>query len=178
LADKEIQVAVPEFLNDIEQSGLSSWIRGSDSVFSFYFILLFHTIGLALLVGANTVVDLRILGVAGDLPLESLKSLFRVMWAGFWINAATGILLLIAYPTKALTNPVFYIKLSVIALAMITMQRIKARVFDAASASEAAMIAKGKTMAKWSLVLWIGAITTGRLLAYTARHVLYGLPGA
>ena len=38
------------------------------------------------------------------------------MWAGFWINALSGILLLIAYPTKALTNPLFYAKLVLIGL--------------------------------------------------------------
>jgi hypothetical protein len=40
--------------------------------------------------------------------------------------------------------------------------------------SEAAMVARGKMMAKLSLVLWIGAITAGRLLAYTYTYRLYG----
>jgi hypothetical protein len=170
-----MKLAVPEILNNIEQSGLSTWIRDSDSLFAFYFILLFHTIGLSLLVGANVVVDLRILGVAPDLPLMSLKRLFGIMWVGFGINAASGILLLIAYPTKALTNPMFYVKLTFIALALITMYRIKTRVFDDAGLSEGVMIAAGKTMAKWSLVLWIGAITAGRLLAYTFTYLRYGI---
>ena len=159
-------MAVPEFLNTIEQSGLSTWIRESDSVFAYYFILLCHTLGLALLVGASTVVDLRLLGVASDLPLKPLERLFAIMWLGFWINATSGLFLLIAYPTKAFTNPIFYIKLSLIALAVITMQRIKNRVFVSASLSEAARVARGKMMAKVSLGLWIGAITAGRLLAY------------
>ena len=114
---------------------------------------LFHTIGLSFLVGANAVVDLRILGVASALPLKPLKRLFSFMWAGLGINVTTGLLLLTAYPTKALTNPDFYIKLSFIGLAVITMRRIDFRVFDDASLSEAAMIAKGKTMAKLSLCL-------------------------
>ena len=167
-------MAVPEFLNAIEQSGLSTWIRESDSVFAYYFILLSHTIGLALLVGANTVVDLRLLGVASNLPLEPLERFFSIMWLGFWINAASGLLLLIAYPTKAFTNPVFYIKLSIIALAVITMQRIKNRVFVSSGLSETARVARGKMMAKLSLGLWIGAITAGRLLAYTYTYRRYG----
>ncbi len=167
-------MAVPEFLNTIEQSGLSIWIRESDSVFAYYFILLCHTIGLALLVGANTVVDLRLLGVASDLPLKPLERLFSIMWLGFGINATSGVFLLIAYPTKAFTNPIFYIKLSLIALAVITMQRIKNRVFVNASLSEAARVARGKVMAKLSLGLWIGAITAGRLLAYTYTYRLFG----
>jgi len=96
------------------------------------------------------------------------------MWLGFGINAVTGVLLLTAYPTKALTNPVFYVKLSVIATAVVVMVKIKRRVFDDPSLSEEAMVARGKTLAMWSLGLWIGAITAGRLLAYTFTYLLYG----
>ena len=35
------------------------------------------------------------------------------------------------------------------------------------------MIGRGRTLAKWSLVLWIGAITTGRLLAYTYSYLTF-----
>ena len=122
-------MAVPEFFNTLEQSGLSTWLRESDSVFSFYFILLCHTIGLALLVGTNAVLDLRLLGVASDLPLKSFKPFFSVMWLGFGINAISGVFLLIAYPTKAFTNPVFYLKLLLIASAVVIMQRMKNRLF-------------------------------------------------
>ena len=166
-------MAVPEFFGAIERSGLSTWIRESPSLFAFYFILLLHTIGLSLVVGANAVLDLRILGVASALPLKPLKQLFVVMWVGLGINGATGVLLLIAYPTKSLTNPLFYVKLSLIALAVIMMQRINARVFGDTSLSETSMVERGKMMAMWSLVLWIGAIAAGRLLAETFKYLTY-----
>jgi hypothetical protein len=35
------------------------------------------------------------------------------------------------------------------------------------------MMAKGATLAKWSLCFWAGAITAGRLLAYTYRYVTF-----
>jgi hypothetical protein len=47
-------------------------------------------------------------------------------------------------------------------------------VFGDASLDEVAMIAKGKTMAAWSLVFWIGAVSAGRLLSETSKYVLYG----
>jgi hypothetical protein len=169
-------LAVPEIFNTIEQTALSTWLRESTSVFGFYFILLFHTIGMSLVVGANAVVDLRILGVAPALPLQPLKRLFGIMWVGFGINFATGIFLLIAYPTKALTNPDFYLKLSFIALAVIIMRRMSIRVFGDSSLSEAAMVLKGKTMAMWSLVFWTGAVGAGRLLSETSRYLFYGHP--
>jgi hypothetical protein len=169
-------LAVPEFFNTIEQSGLSTWLRESESIFSFYFILVCHTLGLALLVGVNSAVDLLLLGVASDIPLKPLKRFFPLMWLGFYVNAISGVFLVIAYPTKAFTNPVFYIKLTLIALAVTTLWAIQNRVFGDASLSEAAMVARGRTMAKLSLALWFGAITAGRLLAYTYTWRLYDTP--
>ena len=163
-----------QFFNTLEQSGLSTWLRESDSVFSFYFILLCHTIGLALLMGTNAILDLRLLGVASDLPLKSFKPFFSVMWLGFGINAVSGVFLLIAYPTKAFTNPVFYLKLLLIASAVVVMQRMKNRLFGDVALTESDMMARGRSLATWSLVLWIGAITSGRLLAYTFIYRMYG----
>jgi hypothetical protein len=160
-------------LQTIEESGLSTWLRESESPFAFYFVLLFHTLGLALLVGANAVIDLRLVGIGRDIPLAPLKRLFVIMWSGFAINAASGALLLIAYPTKALTNPVFYAKLTLIGLAVWVMTKLESRVFNDSALNEDAMIARGRTLAKWSLVLWIGVITAGRLLAYTYTYLTF-----
>jgi hypothetical protein len=167
-------LAVPLFLRSLEETNFSTWLRESNSVFAFYFILLFHTFGLALLVGANAIVDLRLLGVPANMPLAPLKRYFSIMWVGFTLNVITGILLVIAYPTKALTNPVFYLKLTCIALAVIVMQKIYTRVFGETGLCEASMETKGRALAKWSLALWIAAITAGRLLAYTYSYLLYG----
>ena len=151
----------------IEETGLSIWIRESDSVFSFWFILSVHAIGMGLLVGASVLIGLRILGLAPDLPLAPLERFYRFIWVGFWIQVVSGILLLIGYPTKSLTNPVFYVKLTLIGLAMASMQMLWNRVFADSSLSEAAMMAKGRVFAVSSLIFWVGAITAGRLLAYT-----------
>ena len=166
-------MAPPLFLQTIEDTGFSTWLRESESPFAFYFILLFHTFGLALLVGANVVVDLRLLGVARDMPLAPLKRLFPIMWIGFAMNAVTGVLLVLAYPTKSLTNPDFYAKLTVIGFAVWVMHRIRKQVFDDSSLSEADMMARGAALAKWSLLFWFGAITAGRLLAYTYKYLTY-----
>src|ERR1700686_4871230 len=148
-----MSLAPPLFFEAIENTGFSTWLRESESPFAFYFILLFHTFGLALLVGANTVVDLRLLGVARGIPLAPLKRLFRIMWIGFAMNAVTGILLVIAYPTKSLTNPDFYIKLALIGFAIWVMQKLNSLVFKDSSLSEADMIARGATLAKFSIFL-------------------------
>jgi hypothetical protein len=166
-------LAVPLIFNTIEESGLSVWIRDSPSIFAFWFILSFHAVGMGLLVGASAIIDLRILGVARDLPLAPLKKLYTIIWAGFWIQIVSGMLLLIAYPTKSLMNPDFYVKMVLIALSVVVMQMLKKRVFGDDNLTEAAMMMKGRALAAWSLVLWAGAITAGRLLAYTYTYVKY-----
>jgi hypothetical protein len=166
-------LALPHFLQSVEDSGFSTWLRESESPFGFYFVLLFHTFGLALLVGANSVVDLRLLGFFAKIPLEPLKRFFRIMWIGFGINATTGVLLLIAYPTKALTNPVFYTKLAMIGFAIWIVTKLQKEVFAGTGVPEKDMLARGATLAKWSLFLWLGAISAGRLLAYTYRYVTF-----
>ena len=154
-------------LKEVEQTGLSMWIRESDSFLAFWLILSVHAIGMGVLVGASLLIDLRILGVAPDLPLAPFKRLYRFIWVGFWIQVVSGILLLIAYPTKSLTNLDFYLKLTLVGLGVAFMQIIKKRVFSDSIASETAMMANGRVFAIWSLIFWIGAVTAGRLLAYT-----------
>ena len=138
-------MALPLFLQTIEDSSFSTWLRESESPFGFYFVLLFHTFGLALLVGANSLVDLRLLGFFAKIPLAPLKRFFRIMWIGFGINATTGVLLLIAYPTKALTNPVFYTKLTMIGFAIWIVTRLQKEVFAGTTMLEKDMMAKGAT---------------------------------
>lgn len=170
-------MAIPIIFKTVEESGISSWIRDSPSIFAYWFILSFHAIGMGLLVGASVVIDLRLLGVAKDLPLSPLKGLYRIIWIGFWIQVVSGALLLIAYPTKALTNPDFYIKLTLIGLAVTLMHTIHKRVFMDSTLSESDMMLKGKALAVWSLVFWAGAVTAGRLLAYTYSYLKYDYRG-
>src|SRR5213075_3107989 len=105
---------------------------------------------MGLLVGASVLIDFRILGLAPDLPLAPLKKLYRFIWVGFWIQVVSGLLLLIAYPTKSLTNPDFYSKLTFIALGLMVMQMLKNRVFGDPGLSETVMMAKGRAFAIWS----------------------------
>ena len=170
-------MAVPLIFKTIEESGLSTWIRDSPSIFAFWFILSLHAIGMGLLVGASAIIDLRILGVAKDLPLSPLKGLYRIIWIGFAIQVVSGTLLLIAYPTKALTNPDFYLKLTLVALAVVAMQKLKTKVFEDASLSDSTMMMKGRALAMWSLLLWFGVVTSGRMLAYTYVYIKYGYAG-
>ena len=161
----------PAFLNSVESTAFSLWLRNSQSLFGYWFILSWHAIGMGLLVGASALIDLRLLGAARELPLSSLRKLYPIFWAGFWIQMATGIVLLIGYPTKSLMTPAFYVKLAFIAAATVVMVRLRHRL--PSSPNENPGFTQGTQFAIWSLVLWFGAITAGRLIAYTAEFSTY-----
>jgi hypothetical protein len=172
------------FLIWLEATRFSTWMREDPSIFAFPAILSCHTVGMGLVAGINTALALRILGVASRVPVEEMKRFLPVMWFGFWLNAISGVALLIAYPTKALTNPVFYLKLALIALAMVLQRMISRRLFRDHSASlepadagtslrpGTGHIVRLKRLAAASIVCWAGAITAGRFLAYTYTRLM------
>lgn len=159
------------FLLWLEATALSSWIRESTSVWAFPMILTLHTVGMGFVAGVNGAIDLRILGVAPAVPLLELRRFLPVMWTGFWVNAVSGVLLLIGYPTKAITNPMFYLKLTFIALAIWGVRSITRTVFGDESLDVQPANRKARRLAIWSLICWSGAITSGRLLAYTYKYL-------
>jgi hypothetical protein len=160
----------------LEATPLSVWIRESTSVFAFPAILSSHAIGMGLAAGINAALALRILGVGPDIPVSEMKRFAPVMWFGFWLNATSGVVLLIGYPTKAFTNPLFYLKLSLIGLAMWTFVAIRGRVFHEPRRERRRTFPSLRFLAIASLTCWTGAITSGRLLAYTYTRLLASWP--
>lgn len=155
------------WLGQIEASGLSTWIRQSDAIYAFPGILIVHTLGMAMAAGSAAAIGLRLLGVARQIPLASLRELVPVASLGLWLNIGSGILLVVAYPTKALTNPIFYIKLLAIVAAVALVRHLDRRVL-AVEASPRKLVPAAL------LVLTALAIVTGRLLPYTYRHMMAG----
>src|SRR5215510_13821207 len=110
-----------DFLLKIQHSGFCQWVRESESIFSYSGILLLHTIGMGFVVGINACIDLRILGFAPAIRLAGLEKYFPMLWAGFWVNAATGTILLAIDIVDKLSNVDFYIKMAFIALAVVCL---------------------------------------------------------
>lgn len=164
------------FFAFIEQSALSDWIRGSDSLFAFPGIITLHALGVGLLAGGSTAIDLRILGVAPAVPLKAMTRFLPLLWLAFAVNAVSGTLMLIAYPTKALTNPLFYVKLCLIALGVWLVYRIGATVLRPGDADQKPVPGNAKALALLSIATWIALIAAGRFLAYTHKWELLGIP--
>ena len=157
-----------DLLTAVEESTLSVFIREFPSVFGFPTILFLHTLGLAMVAGVSIAIDLWILrGATAGAPLR-LLGLTRTMWLGVGINLLSGLALLLAYPAKALTNWVFYLKMALVLLGVYVAVRINREI--AARDGVGPVPAASLDLRRWavvSLAIWAAATVTGRLLAYT-----------
>lgn len=154
-----------ELLRALQDSAFSTWMRESDwAIFAF---LIFHTLGMGVLVGTGVIVNLRILGAARELPLSRLARLIPLMWIGLAVAICSGVLLVIGYPAKALTNPWFYVKLTLLASAIALTRLFAKRLFGDAAAPPWAKVA-----AFACTLLWLGGLTAGKFLPYTNRVLL------
>ena len=152
-----------ELLTALEDSAFSVFLRESTSLWAYPTILTLHTVGLAMLVGINAAFDLRVLGFANGVPLAKIEPLFRAMWIGFWINLITGAMLFATVATTKGTAPVFLIKLGLVALGVTAVVGLRRSVFR----ETGPMITRSaRSWAAASLVIWVAAIVTGRLMAY------------
>lgn len=152
----------------IEQTPLSIWVR--EDLYAYFYILIFHSIGMALLIGAGVVVCLRVLGLVSNTRVEKFRGFFPVMWIGVALAVPSGILLLAGYPAKALTNPLFLVKLSFLAEGGLVMGWL-GRVF--------ADVTRGEPMPDWArgaallvLLLWGLGVAAGKLLLHTYTILL------
>jgi hypothetical protein len=152
---------VADLLAWIEGTSLATWTRESPSIWAYPTILTLHTVGLGIVVGMSTVIDLRLLGYGRRIPLDAISGLFRMIAWAFALNAVTGVLLFMSDATTKGRQPILYIKLSLIGLAL--WNTVIARRIVRAEAGE---LSRNRLVAVMSLVLWSAAITAGRLMAY------------
>jgi hypothetical protein len=149
----------------LEGSSLSVWVREAPTIWAFATIITLHTFGMGVLVGASTVLNLRLLGVARTIPIGPLSALYRVMWFGFWLNLVTGSLLFGADATSRGTQWLFFVKMSFVVTGVVTTVLIRRHVYGG-NTEPTVVNATVKRLAVLSLAAWVLATTSGRLLAY------------
>lgn len=150
-----------EWLARIELTPISTAVREVWWVFPS--VLVVHSLSMAMMAGFGVVICTRATGFMAPLPMASLKRFIPLLWLGLAAATLSGMLLLIAYPAKALTNPLFYIKLLILAgTSWLCLQLLKNRWLPPAQ----------KTLAMLGLCGWLSVIFAGRFLAYTHSVLL------
>ena len=160
-----------QFLTQLEQNGFSTWVRESNSLLAYPSVLFLHTMGMGFVAGISALIDLRILGLASEVPLGGIRRVLPFMWAGFWLNLVTGLVLFMLDATTKAINPVFYTKLLLIAVA-VAICLVQRKIFQDPLADKRSIDTNGRLLAFVSIMCWAGAITAGRLLAYVGPGVV------
>ena len=157
-----------ETLARIEETALSNWLR--ESGLAFFTSLSLHSLGMAFVVGINIAIGLRLVGFAPQLSIAPLVRFYPLHWYCAAIMFVSGLALLLAYPAKALTNPVFYAKFAALLIALGISRKFQQSL--AADDLDIEQDVTIKRLAYLSLALWVITITAGRFLAYTHSILL------
>jgi hypothetical protein len=138
-------------------------MRESPSVWAFPTILTLHTIGLAILVGASWLLDLRLLGFSRTTPLSAFRWVFPAIGFGLILNLVTGVFLFIKNASTWGTAFPFGVKMLLVVVSVLLLLPIRKYV-NRADAGEVG--GNARLLAIASILAWTGAVTAGRLLAY------------
>lgn len=129
-----------------------------------------HLLSISAIMGSIVLIDLKVLGLV--LPSQTVTELVRRLmpwtWCALPLLAVSGAVFFFARPQSYLFNPVFRLKFSMLAPAILL-----AAVFHRASAKDASYWdashgrrVSAKIIAALSLLLWIGIVLAGRWIAY------------
>lgn len=128
-------------------------------------IQVIHIICLATLFALALNLSLRIAGwgLSAE-PLASLAGRFvPAMWICLVVLLLSGALLIIAEPFRTITNPVFYLKMSLLVVA------IALTLYLASVAHRKRPAAIDVAAAALSMLVWAGIIVAGRYIAYAEQ---------
>jgi high-affinity K+ transport system ATPase subunit B len=96
-------------------------------------------------------------------PLHLLAQRFiRLIWLLVVVLAVTGLLLIVAEPHRTLGNPVFYLKMVLLLVAIVItawLSSVSTRQHDRVSGAH-------RIAAALTVLLWIGIMFAGRFIAY------------
>jgi hypothetical protein len=154
------------FIDWVENSALSIWMV--DSIWAYPIMLSMHAVGMSIVVGTVFMIDFRILGFAKEAPLTSFGGMLKVTWLGVTLNFLSGVALFASNSEQFLFNPLFWTKIGLMVLGVLSVfalwRKITHQHVDGATMVEAT--GSVKHLARFSLLLWLGVIIAGRLVAY------------
>jgi hypothetical protein len=157
----------------IEQTPLSVFMR--EDFYAYFVVLIFHAWGMAFLVGGGMAVSLRVMGVAAGARLEKFAGFLPFMWIGAVMAIISGLFLLVGYPAKALTNWIFGLKFACLGGAALLVRHMARTYFPMAARNEA-LPAHARWIAALCFLLWVGGVTSGKMLLHTYKILLVTSP--
>lgn len=156
-----------DLLQWLEHTPLAMAIRQSAWLYPALEVV--HLTGIALLVGAAFLFDLRLLGFGPELPVQGLAN-HLLLWSrrSLWLVIPSGILLFITGATGLGYNPTFWLKMLFLSLAGLNALIFHRLIFSTVINGPPAqpLPVRARITAVFSIVLWLLVIICGRWLAY------------
>lgn len=147
----------------LETTAPARWLQ--QSVWGYPVVSALHLVAIALLLGAITVLDARLLGFARQVPVAHVA---RVAWpfavAGVMLALITGPLLFIVQPGDYLVNPAFFWKLLLLLAAFANVAWFHLRFGTVLHGREPT--AGVRWVAALSIALWLAVLFAGRMIAF------------
>ena len=151
----------------LEESALALWV--GESLWGYPIMLSLHAVGLSIVVGIFTMLNLRILGLLKDIELSTFKSLYQLSWVGLVINTTSGFSLFSSQATYFVTSKPFLIKITAIVVGVIVAIFLYRCLYLNGEDTNEKKTIRGqptRNLAVLSLLCWTTAIFSGRLVAY------------
>ncbi len=147
-----------DFLLWIEETSLGVHVR--EDAWTFAIMLCMHSVGMAASLGVVMITTLRSISWLKGIPVLAHAGLFPAAWTGFFINLISGLALYVSHATEYSFQVVFIMKLSLLAIGGITMKLMMNNYRLQGDDG------KSRMLGAITLMCWVGAIITGRLMAY------------
>ncbi len=162
-------MTIADALSFLESSQVADKIR--NSLYLFPLVESCHVLGLTMVFGTIAIIDLRLLGIASTRrPFRRIASdVLKWTWAAFALTVFTGFLMFITNAAVYYHNFFFRTKMALLLLAGINMLMFEltaARSMHRWDSDRRAPLA-GRTVAAFSLLLWIAIIFLGRWTGFT-----------
>ena len=157
----------PQVLIALEQSAFGSAIR--ESSWGYMTANVGHILALMLFVSSMVVMDARLIGAfAAAPPAMVVRPARRLAALGLLLIAGTGFILFTAEATHVASNPVFQIKLVLIALGVLNALLAGRLLREALEHTPAFTPLPGsaRLLGVVSLLIWFATAACGRLIAY------------
>ena len=158
-------------LGALEASGLGQAMR--QWLWLYPTVEIVHIVGIGLLFGSIVVFDLRLLGLARDIPVKRLARHVLPWSAGsFVLIVPSGLLMFTAHASEFIESEVFVIKMLLIMAGLLnaglfhTITFRTADVWDSEEMRKLPPPPSARLAGGLSLLIWISVIACGRLLAY------------
>lgn len=153
------------FLRILESTAFSEWVL--TSMLGFPTLIAVHSIGMAVAAGLTIMVTLYLYRFAAGIDQANLPGILRIAMWGFILNLVTGLILFVPRGTDYIANVTFLVKMLLVLISAAILIWLKSHVTQLARESvDVSSSVPARRLSLLSSATWIGAIVTGRLIAY------------